>query len=66
MDKKYIVQITPDTKCIDELTERAKKLRDMLEEAMELANSIANVDLNIRFSTELKDGSAELARITTL
>lgn len=66
MAEKVIVQITPDTTGIDELTEKAKKLRDILEEAMELANSIANVELNIRFSAELKDSSAELASITTL
>ena len=64
--KRVYVKMIPDTSEIDEVLEKAQKLTEYLEKAMELSNSIANSDLNIRISTEINDKSTELASITTV
>ncbi len=64
--QKVYVKVIPDTSEIDEVLAKAQKLTDYLEKAMELSNSIANSDLNIRISTEINDKSTELASITTV
>ena len=54
-----------DTSEIDELTIKTEKLVRLLNEAMELACSIANTELSVRISTESYDQTTELASITT-
>lgn len=59
------IKIKPDTSELDDAINKAKQLNDLLNEAMKLAGSIANTNLNIRISSEFDDNATELACITT-
>ena len=60
------VKIVPDeSPVLDEAFAKAERLRDLMKEAMELASSIANMDLDLRLRAVFDDKSTELARITT-
>lgn len=61
--KKAYVKLIPDTSEVDEAMEKAKRITDLINEAMKLSDSIANKDLNLRIVTELNGESAVLARI---
>ena len=63
-DGKIYVRVIPDTSEIDAAIQKAKKLNDLLNEAMETAASIANLKLDIRFRTEVDNKTAEFASIT--
>lgn len=63
--KKAYVKLIPDTSEVDEAMEKAKRITDLINEAMKLADSIAKKDLNLRIVTELNGESAVLARIAT-
>ena len=59
------IKIKPDTSELDDAINKAKQLNDLLNEAMKLADSIANANLNIRISSEFDGNATELACITT-
>ena len=59
------IKIKPDTSELDDAINKAKQLNDLLNEAMKLAGSIANTNLNIRISSEFDGNATELACITT-
>lgn len=58
------IKIKPDTSELDDAINKAKQLNDLLNEAMKLAGSIANTNLNIRISSEFDGNATELACIT--
>lgn len=62
---KIVVKITADTSELDQITEKAERFCKLMNEAMELVNSIANTNLDIRLRTVSDDKSTELASITT-
>ena len=62
---RITLKATIDTTEIDTITEKAERFCKLMNEAMELANSIAEMKLNIPISTVVNDNSAELASITT-
>lgn len=62
---KIVVKITADTSELDQITEKAERFYKLMNEAMELVNSIANTNLDIRLRTVSDDKSTELASITT-
>lgn len=64
-DNAVRLKATVDTSEIEAEVKKAEKLRDTLEKAIELADSIAHKDLLIRLSTIVDNKPAELARITT-
>ena len=59
------VKVAADTSELDQITEKAKRFCKLMNEAMELADSIAHTNLNIRLSTVVDDSATELASITT-
>lgn len=59
------IKIKPDTSELDDAINKAKQLNELLNEAMKLAGSIANTNLNIRISSEFDGNATELACITT-
>ena len=63
--KEVLIRVSADTTDLDKVTEKAEKLVDLLNEAMELANSIACAELNLRISTVIDGKSTEFACITT-
>ena len=65
MEKAYIEIIPDASPAIDEVCAKAERLRDLMNEAMELASSIANMDLDSRIRAVFDDKATELARITT-
>lgn len=58
------VTIKTDTSEMDEVTRKAERLKEIMNEAMELANSIAKIKLNIPISAILDGNATELARVT--
>lgn len=62
---EVMIKIKPDTSELDDAINKAKQLNDLLNEAMKLAGSIANTNLNIRISSEFDGNATELACITT-
>ncbi|MBP3753586.1 MAG: hypothetical protein J6I66_01870 [Lachnospiraceae bacterium] len=63
--KRAYVGLIPDTSEVDEAMEKAERITDLINEAMKLADSIANTKLNIRISSEFDGNATELACITT-
>lgn len=63
--EKVIVKIVTDTSELDDICAKAERLKIYLQEAMELAHSIASLDLNLRINAVIDDKSTELARVTT-
>ncbi len=59
------VKVTADMEAVEAEIKKAEQLRDILEQAMDLANSIAHKDLIIRLCTIVDGKPAELASITT-
>lgn len=59
------VRLIPDTKEIDEAIVKAKQLCDLMNQAMELADSITNTDLNVRLNAVFNGQATKLANITT-
>lgn len=59
------VKVTADTSELDQITEKAERFCKLMNEAMEIADSIAHANLNIRLSTIVDDSATELASITT-
>ena len=59
------VRIVPDMTELDEAMRKAEALAESLNQAMEIADSIADKDLSVRLSAILNDKTTELARITT-
>lgn len=62
---KISVKVIADTSELDQITEKAERFCKLMNEAMELADSIARTNLNIRLSTVSDGKPTELARITT-
>lgn len=62
---KIVIKVTADTAALDEVNNRIEEMTDHLEKAMELANSIASMRLDIRINTVFDDKPTELARVTT-
>ena len=63
--KEVLIRVSADTTDLDKVTEKAERLVDLLNEAMELANSIACTELNLRISTVIDDKPTEFACITS-
>ena len=63
--EKVVVKIVTDTFELDEVCAKVERLRGCLQEAMELAHSIASLDLDLRIKTVIDGKSTELARVTT-
>ena len=62
--EKVAVKIVTDTSELDEACAKAERLKNCLQEAMELAHSIASLDLDLRINAVIDGKSAELARVT--
>ncbi len=65
MKDKKTIKIIVDTSELDQIIEKAERFSNLMNEATELADSIAHTDLNIRLSTVSNGNTAELASITT-
>ena len=65
MESKMIIKIVPETNDLDQTIEKVEKLNGLLNEAMEIANSIASLNLDLRINAIINDKSTELARIST-
>lgn len=63
MDEKTI-QLDFDTSELDEVIKKTEQIKKHMEKAMELANSIASMNLDVRVNAVINDKTAELARIT--
>ena len=63
MDEKTI-QLDFDTSELDEVIKKTEQIKEHMEKAMELANSIASMKLDVRVNAVINDKTAELARIT--
>ena len=63
--EKVIVKIVTDTSELDDICAKAERLKSCLQEAMELAHSIASLDLDLRINAVIDDKSTELAHVTT-
>ena len=48
--EKVVVKIVTDTSELDEACAKAERLKNCLQEAMELAHSIASLDLDLRIN----------------
>lgn len=59
------LKIETDTACLDQTIDKIKQMTQLLKEAMEIAKSIALIDLDLRINAVVNDKSTELARITT-
>ena len=59
------IKIETDTSEMDEVMRKVEKLRKLMNEAMETANSIAQTKLNIPISAVFDGNATELASITT-
>lgn len=60
-----MLKITVEGKSnLDEVAAKAEQLAEHLEKAIELANSIASMNLDLRINTVVDDKTTELARIT--
>ena len=64
-DSSHKICIGIDTSALDEVTAKTERLVSYLKEAMELANSIASMDLDLRINAVFDDESTELACIST-
>lgn len=62
---KIAVKVTVDTSELDQITEKAERFCKLMNEAMEIVDSIAHTNLDIRIRTVSDGNSAELASITT-
>ena len=62
--EKVIVKIVTDTSELDDICAKAERLKSCLQEAMELADSIASLDLDLRINAVIDGKSTELARVT--
>ena len=54
-----------DMSPVRDMLTKAKKINELMNEAMELADSIANTDLDLRVNAIFDGKATELARITT-
>lgn len=59
------MKIETDTSQLDIAIKKAERLRNIMEEAMQLASSMANMDLELEINAVFNDTATELARITT-
>ena len=65
MKNKMVIKIVPETNDLDQTIGKVEKLNRLLNEAMEIANSIASLNLDLRINAVINDKSTELARIST-
>lgn len=65
IEKKCYLQLEPDASPLDSVIEKAEHMNELLREAMEIAESIASIDLDLQINAVVNDKTAELARIIT-
>ena len=64
-EKTYNIKLEPDTQSLDETIKQVQRMNNLLKEAMEIAQSIASLQLDLRINAIVNDKSTEFARITT-
>ena len=65
MEKECYIRLKPDLTELEATIQKIEKLKSMLDEAMDIAESIASLKLDLRINTVMDDESTEWARITT-
>lgn len=59
------LNLKTDAPNIDRAIEKIQHMRGLLKEAMDIADSIASLNLDLRINAVIDDKSTELARIST-